>query len=95
LTYTTHALNQPINFVDNSDKTTVVGTQDIPGTVGKTVSLTKDGSNNTTKLSVPEHWTVVGQAPTSITFGSKDGDPMTVYVEHIKTPVNVDENNWD
>ena len=75
INYTANEQSVTINYVDNSDHKTVVGTQTINGKAGEQVPVTLD---------VPANWQIVSgqQVPQSITFGTTPISDKTVYVEH-------------
>jgi LPXTG-motif cell wall-anchored protein len=97
ITYTANEHTKKINFVDNSDKKTVVHTQTVTGKTGDTVTITTD--KDTSKLEVPAGWTIVTpqNLPGTITFGPEDPADSTVYIEHKKdvTDGRNDKDNTD
>ncbi|QNQ82656.1 YSIRK-type signal peptide-containing protein [Lactobacillus sp. PV037] len=76
-TYTADSHSQVINFVDNTNKTTVVGSYDVTGKTGETVSTGVESH-------VPTNWVIVpgSEITTQVTFGSTNPAPITVYVQH-------------
>ena len=87
-TYTANSHKQVINYVDNSNKATVVGSYDVTGKTGTTVNVDVQSH-------VPTNWVIVPgtSVPTQISFGANDPAPITVYVQHGTKDITNDQTS--